>query len=256
MTSYEVNVASRGQFPDSGRGIERCDANSTAGSLTDCQLKPIKRGNWDIWVRSVNSAGLSDWLLGASASINSCTQMDATAGSCEVYDKGPGGGLVVYDAGARQPWGRYLEVARAGWNGTAQDPAIDWCPQDARGFDSTLATGTAIGTGAANTALIIDACGQSNAAAKAASYRGAGFDDWFLPSADEASRMYDLRTQVGGLDSNLYWTSTQNPSEAVIYRKFAMVLANDYGALLRNRSGDVIKWEKFLPATIRPFRAF
>ena len=58
---------------------------------------------------------------------------------------------------------------------------------------ANVATDTAIGTGEENTIAIIDAQGgiaTSYAAGVARSYRGGGFDDWFLPSKDELNQMY------------------------------------------------------------------
>ena len=35
----------------------------------------------------------------------------ANGGACGLGDTGPGGGIVIFDAGSTQSWGRYLEVA-------------------------------------------------------------------------------------------------------------------------------------------------
>jgi len=88
-------------------------------------------------------------------------------GSCAIGDTGPGGGIVFYDAGSVQPWGRYLEAAPAGWSGGPSDPLIGWCSNT----DTLIpgAMGTAIGTGAANTANMLAAC-SSGAANLARSY--------------------------------------------------------------------------------------
>ncbi|MCX6532985.1 MAG: hypothetical protein NTW34_02145, partial [Actinobacteria bacterium] len=54
----------------------------------------------------------------------------ANGGVCAVGDTGPGGGIVFYDAGSVQSWGRYLEAACAGWqnncDGTTADPQAEW----------------------------------------------------------------------------------------------------------------------------------
>ena len=58
---------------------------------------------------------------------------------------------------------------------------------------TTGATGTAIGTGSANTDAIINVQGPtetSYAAGLARAYTGGGHIDWFLPSKDELNKMY------------------------------------------------------------------
>ena len=47
-------------------------------------------------------------------------------------------------------------------------------------------TGTALGTGLANTNLILASCAtRPIAASVATSYTGGGFNDWYLPSSGE-----------------------------------------------------------------------
>jgi hypothetical protein len=80
---------------------------------------------------------------------------------------------------------------------------------------STGATGTALGTGAANTAAILANCAtRPIAASVAAAHNGGGFNDWYLPSKDELNKLYLNRVAIGGFDTgfptNTYWTSSQN----------------------------------------------
>ena len=88
------------------------------------------------------------------------------------------------------------------------------------GYVTTGATGTAVGTGSANTTTIISLQGTetSYAAALARAYTGGGYDDWFLPSKDELNKMYLNRatintTAVSNSGSNFssyyYWSSTE-----------------------------------------------
>lgn len=53
----------------------------------------------------------------------------ADGGECVVGDIGPGGGIVFYDAGQNEEWGRYLEVVAPGWAGEAGpiDPKARLC---------------------------------------------------------------------------------------------------------------------------------
>tara|TARA_R110002012_G_scaffold235004_2_gene408848 strand:+ start:1123 stop:2478 length:1356 start_codon:yes stop_codon:yes gene_type:complete len=88
----------------------------------------------------------------------------------------------------------------------------------------TGATGTAIGTGAANTDAIIAAQGATEtdyAAGLARAYTVGGYTDWFLPSNDELNLMYVNSavintTSVANSGSNFtneyYWSSTERDS--------------------------------------------
>ena len=110
---------------------------------------------------------------------------------CVVGDTGPGGGIVFYDAGSTQSWGRYLEAACVGWqndcDGTTVDPLVEW------GCNGTLisgAGGQAIGTGEQNTADIVAGCPTPGIAAHLANDLVLGGQiDWFLPSLDELNQL-------------------------------------------------------------------
>ena len=80
-------------------------------------------------------------------------------------------------------------------------------------YTTTGATGSAIGTGFANTNTIITnqgATATSYAAGLARAHNGGGFTDWYLPSKDELDKLYDNRAAIIGFDSSaFYWSSTE-----------------------------------------------
>ena len=137
---------------------------------------------------------------------------------CRVGDTGPGGGIVFYDAGSQQSWGRYLEFAPSGWAGSTLDPRAAWCNRNIY----LRVNAKEIGAGKANTNLILASC-SSGAAVLARSYRGGGKTDWSLPSVDELRELYKhfsskaepipgrqnlLDVVYGGFDMNrTYWAS-------------------------------------------------
>jgi len=81
------------------------------------------------------------------------------------------------------------------------------------GIGTTGATGTAIGTGSANTAAIIATQGSpatSYAAGLAKAFSGGGYHDWYLPSRDELNQLYVNRVALGGTwPARDYWSSTE-----------------------------------------------
>jgi len=85
---------------------------------------------------------------------------------------------------------------------------------------TTGATGTAIGTGEANTAAIISAgCATGSAAEFASNLNYNGYDDWFLPSLDEFNEIstnYNthiwptIQANGGSALFGTVWTSTED----------------------------------------------
>ena len=119
-------------------------------------------------------------------------------------DTGPGGGLVFYisDGGLHG-----LEAAPVD-----QSTGIIWAII-AYQSTSVPGTSTAVGTGSANTDLIIaqNGAGITYAAGKARAYTNNGKSDWFLPSKDELNLMYtQLKVfGVGGFTANYYCSSSE-----------------------------------------------
>jgi len=91
-----------------------------------------------------------------------------------------------------------------------QATAIPW----SNGSDVvTDATGSDMGTGEANTEVIIDIQGAGSYAAQICSdLELNGYDDWFLPSKSECFNMYFnlcLMRKIGEFADELYWSSTE-----------------------------------------------
>lgn len=145
--------------------------------------------------------------------------------NCPLGSIGPGKGIVIFDAGSRQSWGRYIEIARDGWSGSNSDPKSNWCDKTSDGEfiqfiknpgvsrnESTLAR--EIGTGISNTNLMLTKC-TTGAAVLARSYKGGGMNDWSLPSADEFAALIQYQLKSGwfhkgyGTYDTYHYTSTE-----------------------------------------------
>ena len=173
---------------------------------------------------------------------------------------GPGGGNIFYvDSLGQFSDFDYLELAPVGWgNGIAVDsaggettgtssvdPNMAWC---SRGQQTTLIgiTGNstwALGAGATNTATADITC--TGAAIQAASnYAGGSKDDWYLPSAGEASLLYTNMRQfgIGSMPLNLYWTSSEKLGSYSLAHNFGT------GAQVTTSKGDIL--------FVRPIRKF
>ena len=138
-----------------------------------------------------------------AAAVSAC----ADGNDCAIGDIGPGGGIVFYDAGSVQSWGRYLEAAPTGWHGTDIDPEAPWCDIQNEKLDG--AGGDRIGTGDENTNEMVVKC-SSGAANLARAYTGGGKADWFLPSQAELSELRKQMETVGYWGLKAYWSSSQS----------------------------------------------
>ena len=95
-----------------------------------------------------------------------------------------------------------------------QDSAIQWYNGS---YQITNASGTAIGTGNANTDLIVAVQGAGTYAAKLCyDLVLNGYSDWYLPSRDELMILCGRRSQIGCfaftncIPTGDYWSSSEN----------------------------------------------
>ena len=216
----------------------------------DATWKP----GWEQWANK----GAGGWVCTRSITwAKTPVPASSTGGSVtyRVGDVGPGGGLVFLISGSLT-----YEMAPAAWG--SAEAGVKWC----RGLtDVPAASGTAVGTGAANTAAMAasGAC-SSNAAAAVLAYAPAGTSagQWFLPSRDELNAMCNYSrnpitpptggctgSQNGtfasgtyGFASFYYWSSSQGDPSNAWYQ----------GLDVGDQGGDL----KFLSLQVRPVRAF
>jgi hypothetical protein len=174
-----------------------------------------------IW--AVNSSGEHLYSGDGNLTVGSGTSITVpTAAGYSLQDMGPAGGYIFYDKGTYSDGWRYLEAARSGWSGESSDPAYVFGFHRPAGSNITVGTGTAVGTGEANTTSLVTAMGdtaysastgdtKANYAAKVcAGYSGGGYDDWFLPSKEESVIMYqNLRYVAGWVYQGNYWSSSE-----------------------------------------------
>ena len=164
----------------------------------------------------------------ASAGSATCDK----GGACKVGDVGPSGGIVFYDAGSLQWWGRYLEVPRGIPVGTNLT-GLPWSPDPAVSVYVDTPEISArrqrirsrlLGMGKANTERIVSAHGDGDyAAAAVARLRINGFDDWFLPSKDELDAYYNFRRmyrRTAPYVAAPHWTSTESSPSFAFYQLF------------------------------------
>lgn len=193
--------------------------------------------------------------------------------SCLIGSTGPGGGIVFFDAGSQQSWGRYLEYAPKDWYGTkyvdysgTEGKQETWCSDkqivtgsiEDNPFDKVI-PGTEIGAGKANTELMLTGCSNKPSAASVVrAYQGGGMTDWYLPSKAELNEFckYARRQNTGNpkvrctdsgatrqdMSTGWFWSSSQYDS--------------DYASTQNFGNGNQLATPKNYFKVIRPIRAF
>ncbi|MSZ56493.1 MAG: hypothetical protein F2594_04090, partial [Actinobacteria bacterium] len=126
------------------------------------RLRPLSLVLASLVLASVIAPSTPTMAAPAAAVAPKCAQ----GGVCRLGNKGPGGGVIVYDAGSLQWWGRYLEAisvpAGAGRPWSLQ-PTTSLYAGDVTGRAHIDAKG--IGYGRINTAAIIAQSGPGEYAA-------------------------------------------------------------------------------------------
>ena len=147
---------------------------------------------------------------GAPTWAENCVPINTTLYA--IGDTGPAGGKVFYLSDNTGLHG--LEAAPVD-----QSTGAPW---GCYGTSITGAQGTAVGTGATNTAAIVNFCAEANTPAKLAdAYTLNGYNDWFLPSKDELNLLYAQIDVVGGFAGSSYWSSSENDSNFAWLQFFA-----------------------------------
>jgi len=181
------------------------------------------------------------------------------ARGCRVGDVGPGGGIVVYDAGVNRAWGRYLEIAPK----SCEISRVAYSPRSTGSLFPTAAHrvfSKFIGQGKANTQRLVGFAPTGSAAAAAQSSNCGGLWDWFLPSKDELNEAFRWLshsrkglqlTPVGGFERGYYWTSSDYNGQTAWSQYFADGQQFDR---VQKLTGN--KMPPARPFSVRPMRAF
>jgi len=200
---------------------------------------------------------------------------------CAIGSVGPGGGIVFYDAGSAQSWGRYLEVAPIGWSGRGnEDTASTWCnPNDVANTlhignvtsDQKIIpfTGQSIGLGKVLTLKMLEKC-PLGAAFPVTNYFGGNTADWYLPSVDELNELCkfsyrqlgttpdvicdSVGTPQGSFMQNAYWSSSQTNAKG--YPAPAAYISKFFSSKFYSEFGTYYVDPMPNPRAIRPIRAF
>ena len=145
-------------------------------------------------------------------SASTATATCANGGTCSVGEIGPSGGYVFYVsptainvAAGISTGGIYLEAAPVGAQGTAEYGCTG---------SSSPGTSYGVGSGASNTLAIISNCATAGIAARVTSdLTYAGFSDWFMPSLDEMTliynNLYNRTPSLGGFTGLNYGSSSE-----------------------------------------------
>ena len=131
-----------------------------------------------------------------------------------------GGGKVAYILQAGDPG--YSTTDQHGLIVAAADQGTIVWAQDTYN-EVLVGTGTAIGTGSANTNAIIaqNGAGTGYAAGMARACTDGGYSDWFLPSKDELNKLCLNGAAIGGIgSSSWYWSSSEHPDNGAWVQGF------------------------------------
>ncbi|MDC7246658.1 MAG: leucine-rich repeat protein [Sphaerochaetaceae bacterium] len=195
---------------------------------------------------------------GASLSDRSYDKMDDSFSMVRPYnvgDIGPSGGFIFYvdEMDTYKGWD-YLEAAPYGWYDHGDDPLFEWDGDK----DSIYKTYTKIGSGKYNTHVVMPVDRYRPTAVQvcydhSVTVDGEMVDDWFLPSRDELSQMYNnlYLFDIGDFSSSNYWSSSAFEGRQVV--------SNEIWAqwfIEKEKNVEPEESEMWYDSCVRPVRAF
>ena len=247
---YQLATTTPGAANSLGGGTEtvrNAPPSFTITGLTNGATYTVRVAHWNGETSAYASA---DAVVGLVAPTTTVARTACrNGGDCAIGDTGPGGGLVFFDAGTAQPWGRYLEVAQENL------PASTF---GCAGTAPVVAIATVGGGFASTEELASSPCGSNSAAASAYNFAPSGVSGWYLPSKDELNELCKFANNQTtgdtsavcikgdalrpGFTPTFYWSSTQDGNDFAWYQNFV--------------TGQQLRYGKPATAAIRPIRAF
>ncbi len=184
------------------------------------------------------------------------TSCQSASLNCRVGDQGPGGGIIVYDAGSNKSWGRYLEIAPKSCE-VSRVAYSKFSTSVIFSSETERVRSKAIGAGRSNTAdLRLIGAPAAMATATACN----GLTDWFLPSKGELNEAFRWLshgrtglqlTPVGQFERGYYWTSSDYNGKTAWTQYFADGQQFDRVQTLTGNMKPPAR-----PFYVRPMRAF
>ena len=188
------------------------EISTLSWSVTDATSVTIDNGIGSVALTgtsSVNPTTSTTYTLTATNSAGSVTVTCAVTVNPAPVAVGDsyGGGIVAYIFQSGDPG--YVADEQHGLIAATADQStgIQWYNGS---YVATGATGTAIGTGQANTTAIVIVQGAGSYAAQLCNdLTEGGYNDWFLPSKDELNKLYINKVAIGGFAADYYWSSSE-----------------------------------------------
>jgi hypothetical protein len=202
-------IINNGGCPITARGV--CVSMSQDPTITNCNFKSVDGTGSGTFKSSINSlyANLTIHVRAyATNCVGTAYGADVTYLSTYAIGESLTGGVVAYVYKSGDPG--YDAKAIHGFITTVYDQiGLSWWNGS---YINTGATGTALGTGKANTNSICNKQGAPLNGIEYAAHSNLSLNGlvWYLPSKEELNKLYLNRVAIGNFSSNTYWSSSES----------------------------------------------